>query len=112
MTLHIPFDLRTDLRGPIPKIGAPDMTCMKQTYKDTCRLQNPDIPRAGQGGAAHGNALGRGGARQDRTPTVRSAQEKTILLAPQEIEDNCPEGLFGSTNKRNPMQTDGRTTSD
>ena len=24
------------------------------TYKVTCRIQNPDIPRAGRGGAGHG----------------------------------------------------------
>ena len=33
----------------------PDMFC-------TCRIQNPDIPRAGRVGAAHGGAAGRGRA--------------------------------------------------
>ena len=38
-----------------------------------CRIQNPDIPRAGPGEAPHGGARGRSGARQDGTPTGRSA---------------------------------------
>ena len=33
-----------------------------------CRVQNPDIPRAGRVGAARGGAAGRGEARQDGTP--------------------------------------------
>ena len=33
------------------------------------------------------------------TPTGRSAQKSTVPLAPQGIEDNCRERLFGSTNK-------------
>ena len=68
-----------------------------------CRIQKPDIPRAGRGGAAHGGAAGRGGAGQDGTPTGRFAQEPTVHLAPQGIEDNCPERQFGSTNKGNSM---------
>ena len=39
----------------------------------TCRFQNPDIPRAGRDGAAHGGTAGRGGTGQDGTPTDRSA---------------------------------------
>ena len=61
------------------------------------------VPRAGGGGAAHGEAAGPGGAGQDGMPAGRFAQETTDPLAYQGIEDNCPERLFGSTNKRNPM---------
>ena len=69
----------------------------------TCRIQNPDIPQAGRGGAAHGGAAMRDGAGQDGTSTGRFAQETTDPLALKGIEDNCPERLFASTNKQNPM---------
>ena len=68
----------------------------------TCRIQNPDIPRAGRLGAARGGVAGRGGAGYSGTPTGRSDQS-TVLLAPQGIEHNCRERLFGSTNKGIPM---------
>ena len=42
------------------------------------RIQNPDIPRAGWGWAAHCGAVG-----QDGTPTGRLAQETPIPLAPR-----------------------------
>ena len=48
----------------------------------TCRVQNPDIPRTGRVGAAHGRAAGRGGAGQDGTPTDRSAQVTTPTFVP------------------------------
>ena len=70
---------------------------------NTCRVQAPDIPWAGRGGAAPGGATGLGWAGQDGTPTGRFAQEATVPVALQGIENNCPECLFGSTNKRNPM---------
>ena len=69
----------------------------------TFRIQNPDIPLADRFGAAQSGAAGRGGTGQDRTPTGRFAQDTTVPLAPQGIEDNCPERLLGSTNKGNPM---------
>ena len=43
-----------------------------------CRIQNPDTPRAGRVGAAHGGAAGRGGAGSDGTPVGRSGQETTL----------------------------------
>ena len=55
----------------------------------TCRVQNPVIPQAGRGGAAHGGAAGPGRAGQDGTPTGRFAQETTVPLARQCIEDTC-----------------------
>ena len=67
----------------------------------TCRIQNPDTPRVGSGGARRGGWAGR--ARQDWTPTGLFAQDTTVPRALQGIEDNCPEQLFGSTNKGNPM---------
>ena len=82
--------------------------------RPTCRAQNPDIPQAGRGGAAHGGVLGWGEARQDGTPTGRFAQEITDPLAPQGVEETCPERLSGSTIKRNPKpmgEHSGRLTS-
>ena len=58
--------------------------------RSACRIQNPDIPRAGRGGAAHGRAAGRSGAGQGGTPTGRFAQEAIDPFAFQGIEDNCP----------------------
>ena len=51
-----------------------------------CRVQNPDIPRAGKDGAAHGGTAGQGGDGQDGTSTGRSAQEITAPLIFQTIE--------------------------
>ena len=67
------------------------------------RIQNPDIPRAGRGGAAHGGVAGRSGARHFGTPTDWFAQETNNHPAVQSIEDTCPERLLGSTNKAKPM---------
>ena len=78
-----------------------------------CRIQNPDIPRAGPGGAAHGGAAGRSGAGQSGTPTGRFAQETTVPSAPQGfqgIERNCPEQLPGRTDKGNHVPTEWRHT--
>ena len=58
--------------------------------KSTCRVQNPDIPRAGRDGAAHGGTAGRGGAEQDGTPTDLFAQETTVPHTLQTIEENPP----------------------
>ena len=69
--------------------------CMSSAFatssskRNTCRVQNPDIPWAGRGEAVHGRAAGRGGARKDGKPTGRSAQETIDPLALQSIEDNC-----------------------
>ena len=54
----------------------------------TCRIQNPDIFRAGRYGAAHGGTAGPGGDGQHRTPTGLFAQEKTALLIFLTTEDN------------------------
>ena len=43
-----------------------------------CRVQNPDLSLAGRSGAAHGGAVGQGGAEQDRTPTDRFAQATIV----------------------------------
>ena len=57
--------------------------------------------RVESGGARRGGWAGR--ARQDGTPTCLFAQDTTVPRALQGIEDNRPEHLFGSANKRNPM---------
>ena len=59
------------------------------------------------GASEHGRgvgaqAVGRGRAGQDGTPTGRFFQESADPLAHQTIEDNCPERFPGCTNKRNP----------
>ena len=46
---------------------------------------------------------GRRMAGPEGTSTVRFAQETSVPRAHQGNEDNCPERLFGSTNKRIPM---------
>ena len=78
------------------------MPCMNMVYRS---LSNPKpghtTGRAGR--AAHGGVAGRSGARQFGTPTDPFAQKTTDHPAPQGIEDNCPERLFGSTNKGNLM---------
>ena len=53
--------------------------------------------------------LGQGEKGQNETSTGQYAQEATDSLTPQSIENNCPECLFGSTNNRNSMLTDGET---
>ena len=69
----------------------------------TCRVQNPNLPRAVRVGAAHGGAAGHGRARQNWTPTDRVAQKLCVPLAIQSIVDSCPERPFSSTNKGNPI---------
>ena len=51
----------------------PTRICHSRPFhpKYTCRAQNPDIPRAGRGGAAHGGVAGRGGARPACAPSQR-----------------------------------------
>ena len=60
----------------------------------TSRIQNPDIPRAGQGGAAHGGTAERSGRRQNRTPAGRFAQETTVPLNLQKSKTNVT-NVFG-----------------
>ena len=56
----------------------------------TCRVQNPDIPRAGRGGAAHGAAAGPGWAGPEGMSTVRLAQETSVPRTHKGTEGNCP----------------------
>ena len=60
--------------------------------------KNLGTPPAGRVGRRTAGRLG-GAGRQDGTPTDRLGQETTVPRAFQGIEDNCPEQLFGSTNK-------------
>ena len=57
----------------------------------------------GRGGAARGGAAGRGGDGQGRTPTGRFAQNTTVSLTLQTIEENPPGRVSGSANSRVPM---------
>ena len=56
----------------------------------TCRVQNPDKPRAGRYGAAHGRTAGLGGDGQHRTPTGLFAQEKTAPFTLQTMDECLP----------------------
>ena len=65
----------------------PDMPSMKRVYEYTCRVQNPDIPRAGRVRAAHGGAAGpsrtgrrRIGPPRGRTSLLPSRVPKTTVL--------------------------------
>ena len=66
----------------------------------TCRVQNPDIPRAVRVGA-HGGVAGRGRAGLDANRTVRPGDKPPPYLPKN--QDKSPERLSRSTNKRNPM---------
>ena len=77
-TVHLP--------PKAPKTTALDILSEARTNeticKPTCRVQNPDIPRAGRVGAAQGGAAGRGWVGQDWTPTDRFAMRQPSLLPP------------------------------
>ena len=82
------------------------VSCVMYHVRITCQIQNPDIPLAGRGRAAHGRAAGRSGAGQVGTPTGRFAQEIAVPLVFQGfqgIEHNFCGRFVGSTNKRIPM---------
>ena len=53
----------------------------------TCRVQNPNMPRASRYGAAHGGTAGLGGDGQHRTPTGLIAQGKTASFTLQTMEE-------------------------
>ena len=72
-------------------------------HRTICRIQNPDIQRAGRNEAAPGGTVGRGGDGQDGTPTDRFAKETIVPLTFQTIADNPPGCVSGSTNKENPI---------
>ena len=48
----------------------------------TCRIQNPDIPRAGRYGAAPGGTAGPGGDGEHRTPTTAVREGESKLFNP------------------------------
>ena len=66
----------------------------------TCRIQNPDIPRAGRVGAL-GGAAGQGRARLGANRIIRPV--KKVYRTPQGIEKTSLQRLSRSTNKRIPM---------
>ena len=63
--------------GPISSIC---VQSWKLYYVQTCRIQNPDEPRATRVRAAHDRAARRRGAWQDGTPTDLFAQDTTALV--------------------------------
>ena len=83
----------------------------------TCRIQNPDIPRAGRYGAAHGGTAGPGGDGQHRTPTTGLfAKEKTNSLTLRRwkndllgvpLEEGTREILCKPTEEQNPRLNRG-----
>ena len=71
--------------------------------------ENPDIPQASRDRAAHGETAGQGGDRQDETPTVLVAEEPTILLTFQTIDETVVGVSQIGRTKRTPMSADGGT---
>lgn len=76
--------------------------------RSTFRIRKQDIPRAGGSGrrtvGLQGSRLGK-----DGMPTDQCDQETTVPPTFRCIVSNCPERFLSSTNKRNPMLTDGIT---
>ena len=48
-------------------------------HQIACRTKNPDIPRTGRGGAAHGGVAGRCGVGRDADGTVRPEDKPSLL---------------------------------
>ena len=83
----------------------------------TCRIQNPDIPRAGWGGASHGGGragradqgwAGRVRVGGDGGGSVRQGDDRPSC--PQGTEDNPHRRIFGSGIKVNPRETEWGNT--
>ena len=67
--------------------SVPTLICLCKTFSCKACPGNTDLPNE-RFEAVHSKAAGRGGTGQDRTPTGRFAQDTTVPLAPQGIEDN------------------------
>ena len=67
------------------RVCVSDLTGSTRKANVICRIQNPDIPRAGLVGRTAGRG---GGARQDGTPTEQIANETSVPRNPQCIEQN------------------------
>ena len=87
----------------------------------TGRIQNPNIPREGRYGAAHGGTKGPGGNGQHKTPTGQFAQEKQLLLLSRRwendllsvsLEAQTKETLCKPMEEQNPPLTRGRSAVD
>ena len=85
----------------------------------TCRIQNPDIPRAGRGGVAHGGPARSGWAGREGTSTVRLAPATSVPGAHQgtkatvlnvSSEARTKEFLCKPVEKQNPRLTRGLAT--
>ena len=79
-------------------------TMANNMWLNTCRIQNPNIPRAVRVGTAHGGAAGCGGAGQNKTPTGRVTLKPTVLLALQGFVDNGTERPFASRMREHDKQ--------
>ena len=75
-------------------------TSLQCFSKSTCRIQNPDIPRAGRVGEP-GGAAGRGRARLGANRTIRPKTK--VHRTFQSIENKSLQRLSRNTNKRNSM---------
>ena len=73
----------------------------------TCRIQNPDIPRAGRVGAP-GGAAGRGQARLNANRIIRPGKKK-VNRSRQGVEEPSFQRFSRSTKQRNPIYTDRGT---
>ena len=78
-------------------------------HTDTCRVQNPDIPRAGRGGAAHGRAgrdvdgsVRRGDIRPSCPPEYRRRLSRTSLRKHEQSNS-----YLKPTEEQNPRLTPG-----
>ena len=49
---------------------------IKSQQYTNCRIKNPDMPRAGRDGAAHGGTAGRGWAGRDADGSVRQGDDR------------------------------------
>ena len=86
-----------------PFFGTEDRRCgiIRASNPKIEEMSNPkpELLRAVRDGAVHGGTAGRGGDGQDGTPTGRFAQEITVPLTLQTIEEYPPRRVYGSTNK-------------
>ena len=72
-------------------------------------MKNPDIPRADRCGGTQSGAAGRSRTGQSDVPTICFAWHTNVSLVPPANRRQHSERVSESTNKGNPMYTDGKT---
>ena len=82
--------------------------CIEPHVDPTCRIQKPDIPRAGRGELTR--VRRQGGARRDGSGAEQSTKSMTCRFLRQGSKDSRPGSLSVSTNKGNPLQTESGNT--